>query len=191
MTVQPPPTTGGEAQRGFDPKNVDLLDSGVVLAGLLIFIFSLTSYYTYATKKACVTIGGGKVCAGGNQGDWNAWHGFFGWFATLLALVGSTMVALELFMPQRRTPWLTRLVVLIAYALGAVSIILALFIVPDPYGFNGFDKGHGYGYWISLILIIAGLAMALVRLEQTDGGIVGSPTPRRRPSPGDGAPPSP
>ena len=61
----------------------------------------------------------------------NAWHGFFGWFAMLLALVGSAVVALELFKPEVKLPFPNRLVGLGAYALATLCVILALFVVTD------------------------------------------------------------
>jgi hypothetical protein len=171
MSVRPSPT-GGDARPGTDPKHVHPLAWGIVVAGVLIFGFSLTSYYTFAMKRACVTVGPGRVCAGGgNAGNWTAWHGYFGWLATVLAMLGSVLVAVELFMPQAGPPRPTRLVGLIAYALATLSVVLALVVIPDPHGIRGFDKGHGFGYWISLILILAGLAMSLVRSQQADGEV--------------------
>src|SRR5947208_12117487 len=83
----PPPGGGGS----FDPKTVNPLDWAILGAGLLIFIFSFVSYYTFSE--------------GGFSVSENAWHGFFGWFAMLLALIGSVVVAMELFVPQVKMPW--------------------------------------------------------------------------------------
>src|SRR3954467_7669138 len=75
----PPPSQWGPAPGGanqqFDPKTVNSLDWVIMGAGVLIFIFSFVSYYTFS--------------AGGFTVSESAWHGFFGWFAMLLALIGS------------------------------------------------------------------------------------------------------
>jgi hypothetical protein len=85
----PPPGQHGRAGAGtsFDPKSVNPLDWGLLAAGPLAFIFSLFSWYTYSL--------------GPYDASLNAWHGFFGWFAVLLALVGSAALALSSSCPCR------------------------------------------------------------------------------------------
>lgn len=197
-----PPPSGAPGPHNFDPKNVNSLDWGIVGAGLLAFIFSFVSYYTFS--------------AGGYSVSENAWHGFFGWFAMLAAVVGSGVVALELVAPQVKLPWPSRLVGLIAYAVATLCVILAIFIIPGYLGVDvpsGVDKGHGAGYWISLIVIVAGLVLSLMRVQQTGtklpgalgnlpnigakgpqggiGGSGGTPPPPPPPPPGYGQPPTP
>jgi hypothetical protein len=58
-------------------------------------------------------------------------------------------------------------------------VILALFVVPgntDSVSGPGYsvDEGHGFGYWASLIVILAGLVMSLMRLQQTGGKLPGA-----------------
>lgn len=179
-----PPPGGGQQ---FDPKTVNPLDWSILGIGLLTFIFSFVSYYT-------VTVSYAGFSASGSE---NAWHGFFGWFAMLLALAGSAVVAMELFAPQVKMPWPNRVVGLAAYALATLCVILALFVFPGGnYSGPGVDEGHGFGYWASLVLIIAGLVVSLMRVQQTgtklpgalgnlpnigakgpQGGIGGGPTP--------------
>jgi hypothetical protein len=130
---------------------------------VLTFIFSFDSWYTFSQ--------------GGFSVSENAWHGFFGWFAMLLAIVGSAVVAMDLFMPQVKMPFANRLIGLAAYALATLCVILALFVIPGYLGVDvpgSVDKGHGFGYWISLILIIAGLVLSLMRLQQTGGKLPGA-----------------
>lgn len=147
------PPGGGQPNRpSFDAKTVNPLDWAILAAGALAFIFSFVSYYTYGPFSE------------------SAWHGFFGWFAMLAALVGSAAVAVELFSPQTRLPIGNRLLGLGAYAVATLCVILALFIYPD----SGFGVGHGVGYWISLIVIIAGLVLSLMRLQQTGGQLPGA-----------------
>lgn len=188
---------------GFNAKAVNPLDWAILGAGLLAFLFSFVSYYSYT-----VSIAGFSSATG----TWNAWHGFFGWFAMLCAVVGSAAVGLAVFAPQVRLPVANRLAGLAAYALATLSVILALFLIPSPGGFDGpgLSKGHSIGYWISLIVIIAGLVLSLMRLQQTGGQLpgalnkvpniggssqsAGAPLPpvgygQQQPPPGYGAPP--
>ena len=180
----PPGGPGGGAP--FDPKSVNNLDWGILAAGVLAFIFSFVSYYTFSY--------------GGFSVDENAWSGFFGWLAMLLALIGSAAVALELFMPHVKLPVPNRLVGLGAYALATLCVILALFVIPDYNGISvpsSVDTGHGIGYWISLIVIIAGTVLSFMRFQQTGGKLPiggqrpgGHPgAPGQQPPPGYGPPP--
>jgi hypothetical protein len=141
----------------FDPKAVNPLDWGIIGAGALALIFSTFSYYTYTFKGL------------GATGSWSAWHGFFGWFGALVALVGAAILAASLFAPQVKLPFSTRLATAAAFALATLCVLLALFIVPDPGGFSGWNKGHGVGYWLSFIVIIAGLVLSVIRLKETGG----------------------
>lgn len=161
---------------GFDPKTVNPLDWGIIGAGLLAFIFSFVSYYSYTVK-----VSGGGIAVSSATGTWNAWHGFFGWFAMLCAVLGSVAVAAELFAPQIKLPIPTRLAGLGLYALATLSVILALFIVPGRTTGGSFfgtsvsvDKGHGIGFWISLIVIIAGLVLSLMRFQAKGGKLPGA-----------------
>ena len=55
-------------------------------------------------------------------------------------------------------------------------MILALFIVPGDLGYGGVgdvDKGHGFGYWASLVVIIAGLVLSFMRAQQTNTAMPG------------------
>ena len=164
-----PPQVPGYPQpgSGFNAKAVNPLDWGILAAGVLAFLFSFVSYYSYT-----VSIGG----FGGATGSWNAWHGFFGWFAMLCAVAGSAAVGLALFAPHVKLPVANRLAGLTAYALATLSVILALFLVPSPGGYNGpgISKGHSIGYWISLIVIIAGLVLSLMRFQQGGGQLPGA-----------------
>jgi hypothetical protein len=163
----PPPSGGYGSGGSFDPKSVNSLDWGILAAGALAFIFSFVSYYSYTVKISGFT---------GATGHWNAWHGFFGWFAMLLAVGGSALVAISIFSPQVKLPMPARLLGLGAYALATLCVILALFVVPSPGGYSGpgLDKGHGFGYWVSLIVIVAGLVLSLMRFQQSGGVLPGA-----------------
>jgi hypothetical protein len=160
---------------------VSPLDWGILAAGLLAFIFSFISYYTSGADLSGSCPPGTSSEIAANSQSVTAWHGFFGWFGTLLALAGAVAVALALFAPQVKLPVPTRLVALGAFALATVSTLLALVIdpvtVPNTLSFGSCKLepyvGHGVGYWVSLIVIIAGLVLCFLRLQQTGGQLPG------------------
>jgi hypothetical protein len=91
----------------------------------------------------------------------------------LCALVGSGLVALVLFAPQVKLPFAARLGALFAYALATLCLILAIFVIPgNTSGASAvgvhIDKGHAWGFWLSLVLVIAGLVISLMRAQQTN-----------------------
>ena len=189
MTFQPPPPPpppsgypppGGQQPRpNFDPKTVNPLDWGILAVGLLAFIFSFISYYVgkVSTSGSCFGF------SGESAGSESAWHGFFGWFAVLCAVAGAAVVAIELFVPGVSLGIANRLLGLGLFAVATLSVILALFIHPGT-GERYHESiagctidahvGHGAGYWLSLIVIIAGLVLSLMRLQQTGGQLPGA-----------------
>jgi len=145
---------------------VNPLDWGIVGAGVLAFIFSLFDYYTVSIDARGL---------GSYSDSASAWHGFFGWFATLLAVAGAVVVAMELFAPQVKMPFPNRLIALILFAAALLFTIIALFTnAYDDGGLSGVDTGHGFGYWASLIVIAAGTVLSLMRLQQTGGKLPGA-----------------
>ncbi len=134
---------------------------------ILALIFSFMSFYT---AKVTASFGGQTASQSGHE---SAWHGFFGWFAVLLALVAAALVALELFAPQVKLPIATRLAALAALALSVLFMIIALFVTPGtadnvPSGYK-VDYGRGFGYWLTLILIVAAAVVTFLRFQQTGG----------------------
>lgn len=171
----PPPGGNpyGAPSSGFDPKSVNNLDWGILGAGLLAFIFSFVSFYSLKPKSQFCDLGG---CGSVHN---SAWTGFFGWFAVLLAVIGSGLVAMSLFAPQVKMPVPARLVGLGCYAVATLCMILALFIVPKTYHgvsipSSAVDTGHGFGYWVTLIVVIAGLVLSLMRFQQSGGVLPGA-----------------
>ncbi len=130
-------------------------DLGIIAAGVLAFLFSFFPYYT--------------VSFGGYGGSATAWHGFFGWFAVLLALVGSALVAAALLGVQLPVP--LRLTVAALFGVALLCLIIAGFTWPgsgaaSAVGINVGDvTGHGVGYYLSLLVIAAGTALAALRLN--------------------------
>jgi hypothetical protein len=178
----PPPATPGTAAPSwpgqFDPQSVDVKDWLILGAGLLAFVFSFPSYYVgKATAKLA-----GKNCpalsATAVRGSESAWHGFFGWFAALVAVLAAILLAMHLFGPKMAIP--IRLVVFAGFTLASLSVILAFFIHPGtaqggprsaPIGsctltFEA-HVGHGFGYWASLIVIAVGAMVAYLQLRDS------------------------
>lgn len=155
---------GAPGAATFDPKTVDPMDWGIIAAGVLAFIFSTFSYYTVSVKVTGI---------GSSTGSESAWHGFFGWFAALLALAGAAVLALEFFAPQVKLPFPGRLLTAGLFAVATLSVLLALVVVPIATSFAGIDidKGHGIGYWLSLLVIVVGLALSVSRLQATGGSL--------------------
>ena len=179
---QPPATPGGfqaaaagfgqqfsnydpAAIRNFNPREASPLDLGIIGAGIVAFIFSLFHFYKYSVS--IVGFGGGSTTV-------SAWHGFFGWFGALVALLAALLLAAELI-AQIRFPFPVRLVVLGAFALALLCELLALFVIPgNTGGINGafgvkIDKGHSYGYWITLIAVLVGTGLSVKRFTDTGG----------------------
>lgn len=138
-------------------------DLGLIGAGLLTFIASLLPFYT-----ASADVLGSTVSDSGN-----AWNGFFGWFGALCALAGAVLVGLHAMKVALPIP--VRLAALVAFGLAALCMVLAFFIIPgsdcDDVGLgicDAIDFGHGFGYWLALILSLAGAALAFLRLNAED-----------------------
>lgn len=194
MTFQPPPPPpggspppppagqwgppGSGAPASFDPKSVNPLDWAIVGAGVLAFIFSFVDFYDGADVSS------GVQSATVNSGALSAWHdviggGFFAWFAMLFAVLGAAAVAVALFAPQVRLPVSNRLAGLALFSVAALFEIIAIFVTPGDSGTiyaRNFDVSlnHGFGFWISLIVIIAGLVLSLMRLQATGGELPGA-----------------
>jgi hypothetical protein len=161
------------AKPAIDVSNVDPLDWALFGVALVAFIFSFLSFYT-ATVSA--TFAGRHISQSAHE---NGWHGFFGWFAVLLALLASALVAVLIFAPQVKLPASGRLIVLGAYAVATLFIIIAIFVTPGTSGSNDLpvglsvDYGRGVGFWITFIAILAGLVLAFLRYQQTGGDLAG------------------
>ncbi|MBA3309935.1 MAG: hypothetical protein H0U28_07730 [Nocardioidaceae bacterium] len=155
---QPSGPTGSSRPAGGNPlAGSNQFDLAQIGAAILLFIVSLfPAFYSYSTE------GGGVSYSTGV----NAWHGFFGWFAVLLALGAGGLLAAALFANVRITSM--RLIVLGLFAAAAVCLLLALIVVP---GGNlealGIDGGHGFGYWLALLLSLGAAALAFLRKDAT------------------------
>ncbi|RYB94033.1 hypothetical protein EUA93_06505 [Nocardioides oleivorans] len=152
------PDYGAQAsQAAATLKAGNPLDLGIIGAGLVAFIASLFPYYTVSVEG----FGGGSA---------NAWHGFFGWFGALVALVGAGLLAAKVLGVLPALPVPVRTAVLGCFALATLCTLLALFVTPgggcDDAGLglcDAIDQGHGIGYWLALLAVIAGTALSFVR----------------------------
>jgi hypothetical protein len=130
------------------------LDLATVAAGVAALVLSFRDYYT--------------VSVGYVSESTSAWHGFFGWFGTSLAVAGAAVVAVAVVVPPRRLRVSPQPVAALLFALGAVSTLVALFTsgyeANRPLPGVQVETGHGYGYWTSLAVIVAGAALAAVRV---------------------------
>jgi hypothetical protein len=142
-----------------------VLDAAIIACGAVAVVFSFRGYYTVSV--AYVT------------DSTSAWHGFFGWFGTVLATAAAALVAAAMTAGQRRLPLPAHLMALILFVLGAASTFAALFS-------NGYDThrriagatvdtGHGYGYWVSLAATLLGAVLTAVRVGQSGWRAVWSP----------------
>ena len=178
QTPPPPPPSG----RGNSSSNINAdqvkaavrsahpFDLGIIGIGVLVFLLSLFPYY----KASVSGTGSGVLGVVDPSTSWTAWHGFFGWFAALVALAVGALLALHLMGIRPLETGLTRLVALGGFGLATLCVLLALFVNPLP-GESGdiggglsYDKGHGFGYWLSLLLVLGGLALSFLRKDARD-----------------------
>ncbi len=140
-------------------QSANPFDLGIIVAGVLAFIASFLPYYT-------VSLGGFASTSN------TAWHGFFGWFAMLLALVGAVLVTLTLL--GTRLPVPVRLTVAALFGLALLCVIIAGLTWPGTGGAKSIGinvdsvTGHGFGYYLSLIVIAVGTALAVMRLNASE-----------------------
>ncbi|MDR0836841.1 MAG: hypothetical protein LBM94_01255 [Propionibacteriaceae bacterium] len=147
---------------------------GLIGAGVLALLVSfLPAYY-----KVTVSI------FGFNQSESvNAWNGFFSWVGVLLLLAGAALAAdhalglVGLLKGQTLGYGL-----LGAFGGGALLTLLALFVDPGVEGVSASDLeqygitiGRGIGYWLILLLALAGTAAAF--LVYTELGKAGAAAP--------------
>ena len=137
----------------------DRFDIALVGLGVMALLCSVLPYYTSE-----ITVGEAST-----TGASSAWHGFYGWTSLLLAAVGSMVVALRLQGVRNR--WVDFPTVVALYAVALFEAVAALVVVPDSVGCGDAallagltcTTGHGVGAWLGLLVIVCGLALAVVR----------------------------
>jgi hypothetical protein len=170
---QPPaPTAGASAGSSYqfdaDKAKATLqgahkFDLGMMAAGVIALIGSWLPFYTLS-----VSAGGF-----GASDSVSAWHGFFGWFGVLIALATSVAVALSVFGVVKLPMSLPQIAVA-GFGLALLLLLLTLFVDPSG-GCQGVgslgikcDIGRGFGYWLALLAVIAGGALAFLRMRETE-----------------------
>jgi hypothetical protein len=136
-------------------ENAHPLDLAQIAVGVSLFIASLLPFYSYSIAAF--------------SGSVTAWHGFFGWFGVLLGMAAAGVLAAVLFgelaIPSVRT------VVLALFAGSVLFLLLALFVVPGgDYSALGLNSGHSFGYWLALLLSLAGTLLAYLRKDSSPAG---------------------
>ncbi len=156
-------------------QNAHKFDLGIIACGLLAFVFSMFPFYSAEVKTSGGPTGFDLGDYGG--GSWSAWHGFFGWFAALLALAVAILLALKLFGVLPLPGSTVRLAALAGFGVATVSLLLAFFVNPLPGEETSetiagvtveYSKGLGIGYWLCLIVVLAGLALSFMRKDAKD-----------------------
>jgi hypothetical protein len=180
MTEQPPPSAPepdpaapsappGRGAYSFDGdqakaalQGAHRFDIALIVIGVVAFFASFLPFYT-------ASFGGGGLSVSASV---SAWHGFFGWFGILCCLAGAVVVALAVLGIAIPVP--TRLTSLAAFGLGAICLILALFVFPGGGcgGIPGCDTGHGFGYWLALLLALGGTALSFLRYQESSAAAV-------------------
>jgi hypothetical protein len=138
-------------------------DLGIIAAGLVALIGSWLPFYTWSVSAEGV---------GGVSGSLSAWHGFFGWLGVLIALATAVVVALSLF-DVVKLPMAVHQIAAAGFGLALLCLLLTLFV--DPNGGCGgagafgihCDIGRGFGYWLALLAVIAGGALAFMRMRES------------------------
>ena len=132
-------------------------------AGPVAFLASLMPFYTVSVSMIGLS----------SSGSVSAWHGFFGWAAAVLALAGSAALAVELFAPQVKLPLPAVLASVGGFGLGLLFTLIAWFVTPGADSSvvlpgeveNMIDFGRGFGFYLLLVAVAAGLATAVFRLR--------------------------
>jgi hypothetical protein len=165
----PPPAAPSSAAGQYDfsqakssVQDAHKFDLGIIVAGVVAWLAGFMPFYT-----ASVSAGGFSASTSGS-----AYHGFFGWFAVWVALAGALVVAAALFGVS--LPVAVHQAAAALFGLSLVCLILALFIFPggDCSSANGLggiscDTGHGFGYWLAVLAVLAGLGLAVMRVRES------------------------
>jgi hypothetical protein len=136
------------------------LDIAIIAAGVVAVVFSFFDYYEVSVLHEADST--------------TAWHGFFGWFGTVLAAAGAVVVGVAPFVSARRLRVSPAAIAAALFALGAASTVEALFTTGfdpgrRPLGAPPIHSGHGYAYWVSLAVIVAGAVLAAIRALRISG----------------------
>lgn len=150
---------------GFDPGSVNKLDWVILGVGAVVFVFSFFDYYSWDF--------GSQLGIDLGSYSWSAWHFdhglFIAWFAMVFSVLGAAVLAAQLFAPQVNLPKPGRMLTFSAFAVSFVLYLLAIFAHSD-FGSAG---GHGFSFWLSLVLAGVGAVASLARAQQTGTALPG------------------
>jgi hypothetical protein len=164
----PPPSQYKAPGSGPNLAAIHWMDWTILGAAVFAFIFSFQSFYT---GSATYDLGGQAIHGSDNE---SAWHGFFGWFAVLLTLAAAALIALDLLLPHVTLPQPNRLLALVALAVALLFMIIAGFVTPGVGNVPSYvhaSFGRGWGYWLTLLLIIAAGVLCYLRYQETGGDL--------------------
>jgi len=146
-------------------------DLVAAIAGVLAFLCSFISYYQFTV----ITISGDQAVS------LSAWHGFFGWFGCLLALVAGALAAASYMqMVPSATAKNARLGVVGLFGLSTLFIFISLFVtvnatitilgqqmtVNDLFNMFGSVNMAGTGAIGALVWSVLGLIMAILSMRK-------------------------
>jgi hypothetical protein len=156
---EPPSGQGPSGGGSLDPKSVNQFDWALMGIGAILFIFSFFDYYSFSY--------------GPFSASYSAWHTAGGtwlaWFAMIIGVAAAGVVALAIFMPDLKLPMSNRALGVVLFGASTVLYVIAIF-AHDDFGPNG---GHGFSFWLSLILVAAGTVLSLQRAQQTNTTLPG------------------
>ena len=187
MTFQPPPSDEEARQSNEqfaaadapapapDPlalvKAINAWDWVLMALGVAALIFSCFDFYHFTSNYA------------GSKG-FSAWHdiaggGFFGWFGVVLPVMATVVLALSIFEPDTGFPLAPRLIALYGWGAGVICELLAFVLHPKFYDdtFTGGahrQLGHGFAFYVLVVLTFAGTVVALMRAQQTQTALPGA-----------------
>lgn len=152
----PPPAAGGPSRGAFDPKTINPYDWAILGIGVLLFIFSFFSYYTFSFGPYSTSTSGWHFSSGSAPG----------WFGFAVGFLSAAVVAVALFVPTITLPASGYLIATAGFALSFLLYLIGFFTLNDL-------LGHGFSYWLSFILVIVGAVLSLMRAQQTGTALPG------------------
>jgi hypothetical protein len=177
MTERPLPAP---ARDRVAAPSVSVLKGIGMATGPVALACSMLSFYTTTVALGFHQVGSSKTV------DENAWNGFFGWFAVLLALAASALMA-YVALTNSRPAFPAHLLAVVTSAVALVCIVVAAFVTPgssrhgdeDIAGFTvRATHGRGVGFWITFAAIVVGVGVSVAQYLHARGPRPQPPTQR-------------
>ena len=173
----PPSDESRSGEIGAVVRIADPVDLATIAAGVLAFIFSFVAFYHVAIMAM--------------SSSFSAWHdiagtGFWGWSGCVVALIGAGVAALTSVNVKIPLPREAALFAL--FGLAFVLLLIAIFVNPlsgvdgsrvcdsDSSGIckemvKSASIGHGFGFWIAFVLVLAAAGLNGYRYLKKTGRI--------------------